>query len=84
MIDNIYIHRINTVEQIKSIPINYGIEIDLRCEGKDIILNHDPFQQGPELEFFLEHYSHKGLILNCKTEGMEAKIIKTLDKFNIS
>lgn len=84
MIDNIYIHRINTIEDIQKTPTNFGVEIDLRSEGADIILNHDPFMKGPNLETFLEYYSHNGLILNCKAEGMEQRILKSLEKFNIS
>jgi len=84
MIDNIYIHRINTIEEIQKTPINFGVEIDLRCEGTDIILNHDPFMKGPKFETFLKYYSHNGLILNCKAEGMEQEILKLLEKFNIS
>ncbi|MFN8406482.1 MAG: hypothetical protein U0X71_03255 [Sphingobacteriaceae bacterium] len=35
-------HRINTIDQLKSVPHEYGIEIDLRATGTDIILHNDP------------------------------------------
>ena len=51
----IYIaHRINTISELKKIPVNYGIEIDLRDFKKKIILNHDPFQDGEDFEEFIK------------------------------
>ena len=67
MINNIYVHRVNTQEQLKSISKSFGLEIDLRSEGNEIILHHDPFEKGLNFEIFLEKYSHNGLILNIKT-----------------
>lgn len=84
MINNIYIHRVNSLEQLKSIPKEYGIEIDLRSEGDEVILHHDPFKRGETLEVFLEKYSHNGLILNSKTEGMEKRVLEIMNTFNIN
>lgn len=36
-------HRINTIKQLKDVPYNYGVEIDLRPFNDLIILEHDPF-----------------------------------------
>jgi hypothetical protein len=83
MINTIYVHRVNSLEQLKSIPKQYGLEIDLRSEGKEVILQHDPFKKGEKLEMFLENYSHKGLILNSKTEGMETRVLEIMNSFNI-
>ena len=40
-------HRINTVNELKKIPLEYGIEIDLRDNlNGEIYIAHDPFVNG--------------------------------------
>ena len=36
-------HRANKIEDLISTESKYGVEIDLRNHGNDIILEHDPF-----------------------------------------
>ena len=84
MVKKIYIHRVNTIDLMNSVPKSYGLEIDLRSEGDKIIIHHNPFESGPTFEAFLKHYSHNGLILNCKTEGIEAKILKLLKSYGVN
>ena len=57
-------HRINTVMELKTIPICYGIEIDLRdnLDG-EIYLAHDPFVSGELFSDFLQYYNHSFIIL---------------------
>lgn len=76
-------HRINTVSELKKIPKEFGIEIDLRDNKNDLILSHDPFFDGEFFEKFLENYEHSFIILNVKSEGIEYKILEILDKFKI-
>jgi hypothetical protein len=40
------IHRINKIVELKKIPRNFGCEIDLRTDGSNIVLNHEPFKKG--------------------------------------
>jgi hypothetical protein len=79
-------HRINTIDELKSIPINYGIEIDLRNDRNFIILAHDPFELNvyDEFEEYLKYYKHAFLILNIKTEGIEFRVLELLKKYNIT
>ena len=78
-------HRINTIEQIKKIPIIYGIEIDLRDDTNgNIYLQHDPFIGGELFDNFLKYYQHSFIILNIKSERIEYKIIELLKKYNIT
>ena len=46
-------HRINTVKELNQVPIEYGIELDLRDRDDKLILAHDPFQQGEPLDSYL-------------------------------
>ena len=36
-------HRINKIDELKTIPSQYGVEIDLRPQNDKIILEHDAF-----------------------------------------
>ena len=76
----IIIHRINTIESLKNIPHNYGVEIDVRSYGNDLILNHDAYQNGDSLDSFLENYNHGTLVLNIKESGIEDSVIEIVDK----
>lgn len=77
-------HRINTISQLRETDPSLGVEIDLRPEGKRIILHHDPFCAGEDFEEWLKHYSHRLLILNTKAEGMEEEILRLMQKHRIS
>lgn len=68
-------HRVNTVEKLLQTPDSYGIEVDLRPDGARIILQHDAFTPGEDFEEYLDHYRHKFLILNTKSEGMEERLL---------
>jgi hypothetical protein len=76
-------HRINTVQELKSIPRKFGVEIDVRSFSKQLILSHEPFESGEALEKWIKYYCHKFLIINVKEEGIELAIRRILRKFHI-
>ena len=78
-------HRVNTIDELKSIDKIFGVEIDLRDDHKSskIILAHDPFINGEYFEDYLKEYSHNTLILNIKSERIELECLKLLEKYNI-
>lgn len=71
----IIFHRRNTSEQLRATPEEYGIEVDIRSKGEQLIIHHDPFMSGEPFEDWLTHYRHGTLILNVKEEGLEARLI---------
>lgn len=77
-------HRINSIKELKKIPSKYGIEIDLRDKLDRIIISHNPFDKGQNLEKFLDFFNHKFIILNIKSEGIEEKVIKILKQKKIN
>lgn len=76
-------HRINTIEELKKTPKEYGVEIDLRDFGKQLIIEHDPFKNGEVFEDYLKHYNHGTLILNIKSERIEHRALELIKKYNI-
>ena len=76
-------HQINTIEELKSVPKEYGVEVDLRDYGDRLILQHDPFKDGEDFEEYLKHYNHGTIILNIKSERIEYRVIELLVKYKV-
>lgn len=76
-------HRINTVKDLKTVPENMGIELDLRYKNNDLILQHDPFKDGEYFEDLLKEYKHSFIVLNIKSEGIEDETLRLLNKYKI-
>ena len=80
---NVIIHRVNTIEFLKSIDFKFGCEVDIRTDGSKLILNHDPFKSGDNLIDFLDEYRHGTLVLNIKETGIENTVLEEVQKRNI-
>ena len=76
-------HRVNTIEALKKTPSDMGVEIDIRSNGEDLILHHEPFEVGILFKDWLEYFSHKTIILNVKEEGLELKVLELMKINNI-
>ena len=76
-------HRINTIKELKKVPKEYGVEVDLRDFGDRLILQHDPFKNGEDFEEYLKHYDHGTIILNIKSERIEFRVIDLLIKYKV-
>lgn len=81
---NLIAHRINTVAELKKIPPEYGVEIDLRDKGDRLILQHNPFTDGEDFAEYLKHYQHGTLILNIKSERIEDKVLALINEFGVT
>ena len=77
----IIIHRINKISELKKIPIEFGTEIDIRANGSQLILNHEPKKKGDKFEDYLENYKNGTLVLNIKESGIEDEVIKKIKIF---
>jgi len=76
-------HRKNTREALKQTPSQYGIEVDIRSFGEELIIHHDPFVKGESFEEWLQDFHHGTLILNVKEEGLENQLIALMQKHAI-
>ena len=81
--ENIIIHRVNTIEFLKSIDFKFGCEVDIRTNGSNLILNHDPFKTGENFIDYLDEYNHGTLVLNIKETGIENIVLEEVQKRNI-
>ena len=74
-------HRINTINKLKSLNINLGVEVDIRSNEKNLIISHDPFSDYINFKDWLSFYKHGTLILNVKENGLEEELLKTMKNF---
>jgi hypothetical protein len=58
---NFICHRINTIEELQTIPSLFGVEVDIRDSllTNSLILSHDPFKSGAIFKEYFNHYFHK-------------------------
>lgn len=76
-------HRINTLNELKQLPREYGVELDLRDSGNELILQHDPFTEGELFSEYLKCYQHGTMILNIKSERIEHRVLELLEEHKI-
>ncbi len=77
-------HRINTLAQLEDIPPQFGVELDLRDFGTELILEHDPLKGGESFEDYLKSYRHNTMIVNVKSERVELKALELLKAHGIA
>ena len=51
----IIVHRVNKINELSKIPNKYGVEIDIRDFGKDLIIQHDPFKKGQSFKKYIKN-----------------------------
>jgi hypothetical protein len=71
-------HRILTLEQVAMLAPTTPIEFDVRDSGGRLLVTHDPFTTGIDLEEFLPAVKGRFLIVNVKSEGIEYRILDLL------
>ncbi len=77
-------HRINTIAQLRDLPRDYGVEVDLRDRGEKVIMQHDPFADGEDFADYLDQYRHGTMILNIKSERIEHRVAEMLAARGVS
>ena len=77
-------HRRNKISDLLETNPKYGVEVDIRSEGDQLITNHDPWCPGESFEQWIDLYNHGTLILNVKEEGLESRLISIMKSKNIS
>ena len=76
-------HRCNTIEELVSTPNDCGVEIDVRSFERKLILQHEPYLNGVNLEDWIQEYNHKTLIINIKEEGIEKNVLEVIQDYKI-
>lgn len=77
-------HRRNSIEELKRTSPLHGVEVDIRSDGEDLIISHDPFRSGVGFSSWLGHYKHGTLIVNVKEEGLEQRVIRLLELHGVT
>lgn len=71
-------HRRNTLTELNATHPGYGVEVDIRSQGDDLVIHHDPFVAGESFHDWFHAYQHGTLILNVKEEGLEGRLIELM------
>lgn len=71
-------HRVNTIKKLRDTPRILGVEVDIRSDGSNLIIHHEPFSTGVMFDDWLAYYEHRTLILNVKEEGLEPYLIERM------
>ena len=79
----IVIHRVNSIEKLKTIDLKYGVELDIRADGSSLILNHNPFSGGEFFVDYLNEYNHGTMVLNIKEAGIENEVLRLVREKNV-
>lgn len=72
------IHRANKVDYLRQVPTCFGVEVDLRQWGEEIIVEHDAFEVGEKFDEWLKYFRHEIIVLNIKSEGIEKRAVQML------
>ncbi len=76
-------HRRNALADLAATPAECGIEVDIRSQGNELIVQHDPFQPGDRFDEWISHFRHGTLILNVKEEGLESRLLDCMSRHSI-
>tara|TARA_B100000212_G_C27351739_1_gene523944 strand:+ start:392 stop:982 length:591 start_codon:yes stop_codon:yes gene_type:complete len=76
-------HRINSIKALCNTHKKYGVEVDIRSYGDELIIAHDPFSNFAYFKKWIKFYDHGTLVLNVKEDGLEDKLLKELVTNNI-
>jgi len=68
-------HRRNTAAELRATPPEWGVEVDIRSQGGELVIHHDPFVAGEPFGTWLDAYHHRLVILNVKEEGLEERVL---------
>lgn len=71
-------HRRNLPAELVRTPPDLGIEMDIRSYGDRLVVTHEPFDPGVDLEEWLDGYRHAFLVANVKEEGLEERVEQAL------
>ncbi len=76
-------HRVNTLEKLRTVPSDRGVEIDVRDYDGTLRCVHDPLLTGSSLEELLANFDHQFAIFNVKCDGLERQVAHLAAKYNI-
>jgi hypothetical protein len=77
-------HRINKTAELINLDKSFGVEIDVRGFGTDLILNHEPLESGDRLEDYLKQcHPDRLVVFNIKEAGIEDRVHALASKHGI-
>lgn len=69
-------HRVNSSADLAKVRFSHGVEVDIRSNGGELLLDHGFSGTGESFSEFLRAFSHEMIILNVKEEGLEMSVLE--------
>jgi hypothetical protein len=76
-------HRVNTIEHLRRVPSQRGIELDVRDYDGELRLAHDPLDSGERLADLLAEFRHAFVIFNLKCDGLVEPVLALAEQFGV-
>ncbi len=76
-------HRVNSISELRKLPSNFGVEVDVQIKNGRLVTGHDPGEEEADFHAWLSYYDHELLALNVKQEGIETSIVEVLGEYKI-
>ena len=51
-------HRINKIKDLRKLNKKLGVEVDIRSNLGELIIHHDPFENGEDFDEWIKYYNH--------------------------
>ena len=77
-------HRVNDISSLLLCDKSFGVEIDIRSKNGELILAHEPYVNGELFNKWLDYYNHSFIVLNIKEEGLEDRILESMESKGIT
>lgn len=76
-------HRRNRLAELDATPVALGVEVDVRSRGSELVVAHDPGEEGVPLDAWLARYRHRLLVANPKEEGLLGPLLARLHQHGV-
>ncbi len=68
------LHRINLLDELENVKKSFGVEVDIHAYGDRLVVHHNAFSDGVDLQTWLSVCGNRFVIFNIKEEGIESRV----------
>ena len=68
------LHRVNSLNKLENLKKGLGVEVDIHAYGDRLVVHHNAFSDGVDLQTWLSVCGNRFVIFNIKEEGIESLV----------